>query len=440
MKHGPAVSRRVRRILGLTALLAALPGLALAADAIVGATVYTLDSDEPLENATILVNGGRIEAVGADLAVPDGFERIDAGGRIVTPGLIEPYSQLGLVEIGGEPTTVDSLVTHVPVAGQAGVEPLDLGPAFDVQYAINPASTLLPVNRLGGVTRAVVAPLAGNDPLAGWGASIRLADPAGGADILTHPRLALFGLVDANSALLVGGSRSAVIQRLWLVLEQAASYRPGRYRADPNGYAEIEVAAVAEFLESGAPLVLTVHRAAEIRQLLALAEAFDLNLVLHGGSEAWMVAHALAAAGVPVILDALDNLPLNYDRLGARLDNAALLHAAGVTVLFTAEDSHNARLLRQVAGNAVAEGLPWQVALAAITRAPAETFALGEGVGTLTAGAPADLAIWTGDPLELTTWAERVMIGGRWVPMTSRQTRLLERYRHLDGERPFGFR
>lgn len=431
--------RPVGLILGWVALLG-LAGAAVAGEAIVGATVYTLESAEPLENATILVDGGRIQAVAADLPVPDGFQRIDAGGRVVTPGLIEPYSQLALIEIGGEPTTVDALVTHVPVGGQAGVEPLDLGPVFDVQYAINPASTLLPVNRIGGVTRAVVAPLAGNDPLAGWGAAIRLADPAGGADLLTHPRLAQFGLVDADSALLVGGSRSAVIQRMWRVLEQADGYRPGRFRADPGGYSETEVAAVAEFLESGVPLVLTVHRAAEIRQTLALAEAFGIDLVLHGASEAWMVAEPLAAAGVPVILDVLDNLPLNYDRLGARLDNAALLYAAGVTVLFTAEDSHNARLLRQVAGNAVAEGMPWHAALAAITRAPAETFGLGAGVGTLAVGAPADLAIWTGDPLELTTWAERVMIGGQWVPMSSRQTRLLERYRNLDGRLPYGFR
>jgi imidazolonepropionase-like amidohydrolase len=413
----------VVRTLAAVLLVVALP--ASARIAIVGGTVHTITGDGPIENATVLVAAGRIRAVGPDLAVPEGYERIDAAGRVITPGFIESYSQLGLMEISGEPTTVD-----------ANVALYRLGPAFDVQYAVNPASTLLPVNRMEGVTRAVVAPGAGNDPLAGWGAAIRLS----GSDVVTHPRLALFGSLGMDAAAFVGGSRSAVIQRLRMALDEARRFRADRYRSEHADYTRQDMAALQDFLRSGRPLVLTAHRASEIRQAVAIGRDFEVPVVIHGGTEAWQVVDLLAAAGVPVIVDTLANLPISYERLGARIDNPVRLWEAGVTVLFTAENSHNARLLRQVAGNAVAEGMPWDAVLAAVSRGPAEAFGLGRGVGTLAAGAPADLAIWNGDPFELTTWPERVMIDGGWVPMTSRQTRLLERYRDLDAGEPFGYR
>jgi imidazolonepropionase-like amidohydrolase len=416
----------MRANVGLLLVLVGWPVAAAAAGvAIVGGTLHTLEDDAAREGMTLLVADGRIRAVGENLEIPPGYERIDAAGRVVTPGLIESYSQMGLMEISGEASTVD---THVAE--------FRLGPGFDVQYAINPASTLLPVNRRDGVTRAVVAPAAGNDPLSGWGAAIHLGD----GPVLTHPRLAMFGSIGWQSAEFVGGSRSAVIQRLRWGFEEARSFRPDRYRSEHGDYTRQDMAALQALLASGAPIVLSVRRANEIAQAVALKRDFGLPLVVHGGAEAWKVAGLLAEQRVPVIIDPLDNLPEDYDQLGARLDNATILWRAGVPVMFTAGTSFNAGLLRQAAGNAVAEGLPWSVALAAVTRVPAEVFRLGGGAGTLTPGAAADLVVWTGDPLELSTWAERVMIGGAWVATESRQTRLLERYRQLDGDEPFGFR
>jgi imidazolonepropionase-like amidohydrolase len=417
----------------IAALLTLLPALASAAGiAVMGGTVHTLQGDRPLEGATVLVEDGRIRAVGADLEIPAQYQRVDARGKVVTPGLIDSHTQLGLVEISGERSTVDAVVTTATVEEQP--KPYRLGPAFDIQHAVNPDSTLLPVNRLDGVTRAVVAPVPGNDPFSGWGAMIRL----GHEDVLTEPRLALFGNIGAGSAGFTGGSRSAVMQRLRRGLEEARRFRPDRYRAEEGDYSRHDMAALQSFLQSDRPLVLSVNRAAEIEAALGLARDFDLRLVVHGGAEAWKLADALAEAQVPVIIDVLDNLPISFDQLGARLDNAVLLHEAGVRVLFTAEDSHNTRLVRQAAGNAVAEGMPWSAALAAVTRLPAEVFGLAPGTGTLTEGAPADVVIWTGDPLELTTWPERVMIDGEWMPMRSRQTELLERYRDLSDS--YGYR
>ena len=125
----------------------------------------------------------------------------------------------------------------------------------------------------------------------------------------------------------------------------------------------------------------------------------------------------------------IEILERQFERLGARLDNAALLHEAGVPLLLSGGETQNARWLRQMAGNAVAHGLPWEAALAAMTRSPGQVWRLQKGLGTLTPGAPADLVIWSADPLELTSWAEKVMIAGEWQDMTSRQTRLFDRYR-----------
>lgn len=383
--------------------------------AITGATVHTLTETGVIEGAVVLVKDGRIEALAADLQIPAGYDRVDATGKVITPGLIESYSRLGLVEISGESTTVDSTVAEYPS-----------GAAFDVRYALNPAAVALAVNRRDGVTRAVTAPAPGNDPFAGWGAAIRL----GGEPMLVRSELALFASIGAGSSAFVGGSRSAVIQRLRRGLTLAPGYSAGRYQPGPGDFSHQDLAALKQFRSSGRPLAVTVNRANEIREAVSLAADFDLDLIVIGGAEAWQVADLLAREEIPVVIQSLANLPRSYDGLGARIDSAALLHAAGVRVLLTAADTNNARKIRQVAGNAVAHGLPWATALEAITRAPAEVWGLQ--TGALARGAPADLVIWTGDPLELTEWAEAVMIDGQWQDMTSRQTRLFERYRTLD--------
>ncbi len=391
--------------------------------AVSGGKLYTMEGTEAQEGMTILISDGVIEAVGKDLEIPFDYEHVDAQGKVVTPGFIESYSQLGLVEISGEATTVDGNVAE-----------FSLGPAFDVRYSINANSTLFPVNAMDGITRAVVAPRSGNDPLAGWGAVVDLATGS-----VTQSQIALFGNVSAGSAAFVGGSRSAVIQRLNRAFREARRYSPSRYRPGVHDYRHQDMEALKRFRGTDIPLVMEVHRANEIVQVVNLTQDLNISLVVRGATEAWQVADLLAKHDVPVIVDPLDNLPISYDRLGARLDNAALLHRAGVRVLISSQETHNVRLVRQGAGNAVANGLPWIAALAGVTRYPAEVFGL-ENIGTLTVGARADLVIWTGDPLEVTTWAERVMVDGAWVPTRSRQTRLFERYRDLAGDKPFGFR
>jgi imidazolonepropionase-like amidohydrolase len=172
-----------------------------------------------------------------------------------------------------------------------------------------------------------------------------------------------------------------------------------------------------------------VARATDIRRAIEFARRQGMRTVIAGGDEAWLVADELAKANVPVLLDALSNLPSSFDTIGARLDNAALLHRAGVRIAFTQfGESHNARKIRQLAGNAVAHGLPPDVALAGLTARPAEIFGLGGERGHVARGQVADLVLWSGDPLEVTTVPEQVWINGRAVEMRSRQTELRDRY------------
>ncbi len=186
---------------------------------------------------------------------------------------------------------------------------------------------------------------------------------------------------------------------------------------------------LAGFTTAGT-VVLDADRASDILQALAFAARYQLRAVVSGGAEAWMVAEQLAEAGVAVVLDPLQNLPRNFDQIGSRLDNAAILHEAGVTIAFTGNDDtpHNARKLRQAAGVAVANGLPHEVGLAGLTINPATIFGLDEAHGSLAVDTPANLVIWSGDPLEVTSIADVVILNGRKIPMVSRQTRLRDRY------------
>ncbi len=387
--------------------------------AIVGGTVHTLGPAGTIEGATVLIAGGRIEAVGVDLAIPPGAERIDARGKIVTPGLLDSMSGIGAVEISAERTTRDS-ATELP----------RLGAAFSVAEAINPRSTLIPVNRVEGLTRALVAPRASTGPIAGRAAAIHLG---GGDDPVTDPAAALVVALGQEGAALAGGSRAAALALLAEALEDARDY--AEHRADferaarrPYAPSRLDLEALQPVVAGEMPIAARVDRASDLLAALRLASEQRVKLVVVGGAEAWLVAPALAAAGVPVVLDPLSNLPASFEELAATLENAARLHAAGVAVAFSSGESHNARNLRQAAGNAVAHGLPWEAGLAAMTRVPAAIWGLDGSYGTLDAGRDADVVIWDGDPLEVTSYPERVFVRGREVPRTSRQLLLRDRY------------
>jgi imidazolonepropionase-like amidohydrolase len=233
-----------------------------------------------------------------------------------------------------------------------------------------------------------------------------------------------------------GGSRGLTIELMREVLSDAQAFAKNRAAYERNQERalrarRLDLEALQSVLSGQTPLVLRADKESDIRAALAIAREFRLRIVIAGGAEAWRARLALAEARVPVILDPTRNLPLDMAALDVRDDTATLLDQAGVKVaISTLGTGSAARTIRQLAGVAVAQGLPWPKALAALTTVPAEIYGVSDR-GTLARGAQADLVLWTGDPLELSTRAELVFIGGVEQGHTSHQTRLFERYRIL---------
>lgn len=394
--------------------------------AITGGAVETASPAGMIPEGTVLVRDGRIVAVGAEVEIPAGATVIDARGKVVTPGLFDPYSSFGLAEVTLEPDSVDTRVDNDRFNAV-----LDAGDAF------NPRSVLVPVNRIEGITRAIVFPArVSGSVISGQAAAVNLGDTQQPVDRRHVAVYALFGEAGASQA---GGARTAALAQLREALAEARDY--GRNKAawerrDRRDYRlnHYDLEALQPVLHGEARLAVLAHQASDIATLLDLAGEFDLELVIVGGAEAWLVADRLAAAGVPVLLDPLSNLPARFEMRGARIDNAARLAEAGVEFAFASLGgaSHNARNLSQAAGVAVAHGLPWQAGLVALTAAPARIFGL-EGVGQLQPGFEADVVVWDGDPLNVTSYPDAVLIKGAAIPMESRQTLLRDRYLEFHG-------
>jgi imidazolonepropionase-like amidohydrolase len=388
--------------------------------AITGATVHPVSGPQ-LDDATVVLRDGVIAAVGRDVVVPPGARVIDARGKVVTPGLFNAGTQLGLTEISAVASNNEGRL-----AGN------DVSASFHVAAGINPASQLIPVTRIEGVTTALTAPSGGL--IAGQAVVIDLAG-ATVSEMLAAPVAVMVADIAAKQA--GGGSRAGVVARLRQVLDDAREYqrRRGDYqRAQMQALAApaADLAALQPVLAGTLPLAVEADRKSDIEAALRLAADYRLRIIVAGGAEAWMLADSLAAANVPVVLSPLRNIP-SYGALGARYANAALLHRAGVRVAFTVagDGSHNSRLIKQEAGNAVSYGLPWDAALRAVTLTPAEIYGLGARYGSLEPGKVANVVVWSGDPFEFSTAAEHVFVRGQEIPRTSRQTELLERYRSL---------
>ncbi len=409
--------------------------------AITGATVHTVAADGTLENATVVIENGRISAVGTNVSIPPDAEQIDASGRIVTPGLFSAMGQLGLSEVGAVQATND--------ATQRGA---DYSAGFDVSEAYNRRSIVIPIQRVDGITRALIAPRASSSAdtqgnasqvLSGLASVVQLGDSD---SFLTRHGVAIVAnLGDAGGAL-AAGSRAQAVQRLRAAFNDARDYRQNKSAYERGDWRDYSISAadmdaLIPVLEGDRALVFNVNRASDIEVVISLASDYSIDAIIIGGAEAWMLADALAAAGVAVIIDGTANLPGDFDAINARLESAAILANAGVRVAFGAgSQTHQARNITQSAGNAVANGMDWDDALRAITLAPAEMYGVANEVGSIEAGKAADIVIWSADPLETSSYPDQVYIQGEAIPMESRQTLLRDRYLQTDSDRPPAFR
>ncbi|MCA9685265.1 MAG: amidohydrolase family protein [Myxococcales bacterium] len=379
-----------------------------------------------IEHGSILIEGGKITRVEAgSITVSGGVTTMELGGKVVTPGLIAAQTQLGLVEISAEPSTHDA-VRQGPDAIKAGYDPAP---------AINADSSLIAVQAIEGVTAAAVAP--GGGLISGEVAWIDLLPGDYQHIVAAHGVAMSAQLGHAHQ-----GSRAAGLAELRRAFEDAEWYRQNQRNYDKGAARELvahpaDLKALWPVLDKTIPLVVGADRASDMLALIELAEDFDLMLTIVGATEGWKVRDELAAAKVSVVIQPTQNLPGSFDSLGARLDNAALLAGAGVTVAITHFDSHNARNLTQEAGIAVANGLDPKVALAAVTGNVARAYGMEADYGLIAAGKVASLVIWDGaDPFEFSTWPEQVIVRGKALPMRSRQTELRDRYFDLGAFQP----
>ena len=396
--------------------------------AITGGKVYPV-SGPVIEGGTVLFRDGKIVAVGRDIAIPTDAQRIDATGKVVTPGLVNAATELGLTEIGAVSTTREYGAPN----SENGI-----AAAFMPWEGLNPQSMLLAPAREAGVTTVMVAPQGGL--ISGQAAVVHLVPGTAREMILRSPvgMLAALGPGRGQN----GGSRAETIMKLREVLDDARTYRTHRTDFDraqlrPLSASRLDLEALLPVLDGKVPMIIEADKSSDIEAALILAKDFGFRLILAGGAEAWMVADKLAAARVPVLTGAMNNIPESFASLGQRQENAGLLSKAGVQVSVIGnagggdEEAFNVRNVRFEAGNAVAYGMDWDSALRSITLTPAETFGVADRVGSLAPGRSADVVIWSGDPLEFATQPERVFIAGREVTQPSRQDLLEDRYKTL---------
>jgi imidazolonepropionase-like amidohydrolase len=421
--------------------------------AIVGGHIYTVGAAGEIDQGVVLIKDGKIAAVGRNVQIPAGAKVIDAKGDLVTPGLIAADVDLAESEVG-EDADARELGDYTAGPGDGtrdlSTHAKDLTAAFDVQYALNPDSTVIPLARLAGVTRAVLTPEypsggregeAREALFAGQAAVIHLGQ---GDDLLVKPHTAMVLDLGQSGADHAGGSRNATVVKLKETLADVRAYVRAKAAYEKNqtrtyALSKADLEALIPVVEGRMPVLVRAQRASDIRLALKLAQEEKLRIILDGADEGWMVAQEIAAAHVPVVLATTDDLPESFERLGATMDNAARLQAAGVEVVVSGapgeSGGYRVRELRYLAGDAVAYGLPWAEALKAVTLNPARVFGVADKAGSLEAGKDADVVVWSGDPFEPLTQPVAVFIKGEAQPLTSRQLQLRDRY--MDLNRPY---
>lgn len=456
----------IRSAISALLLLLAAPAAAQTI-AITGGNVALGDGSQPIQGGTVLIRDGRIVAAGPAVGVPGDATIIDARGKWVTPGIVAGFSRLGLSEID--------------LSGGVRDDRAEAGPfsaAIDVAPGVNPTYSTIAINRADGVTRALVAPDVAKNIFAGQGAVIDL-----GADLEPITRARSFQFVELGEAGAgsAGGSRpsafilfrnalreanelrrfaspirsgrpdTGVREPFEPILErpvirnpnESREYGPDARRSDDVLLTRFDAAALVPVLQGRQPLLVHVERARDILNVLDLKRDYpSLRIVLVGATEGWMVADRIAAARVPVIASALNDLPSSFEKIAATQSNVGRMANAGVHVaigMINEDETRNLFNQRQYAGNLVAlndvpgaTGVPWGEALAMVTSRAAEAIGIGREIGSLAPGRRADVVIWSDDPLQVTSHAEMVLIDGVQQPLETRQTKLRDRYRDLE--------
>jgi len=396
-------------------------------------------SGADIENGSLVIRNGRIEALGANVNAPSGAQEINAQGLSVYPGMIDAGTSLGLVEVGsGAPGTVD--------LAEVGT----MNPNANAIVSVNPHSAHVGVTRFNGVTTVLTMPQGGM--ISGQAAVINLdgdtprkmALVPNAALVINFPRLTGTGgefsfarpgaPPDLTAAI---RTRDTQLDQIRKMLRDAEAYGKAQdaFARDPKlprPDRDVKLAALVPYARGERPVILRADRDLEIRAAVRFAEEMKLKPIIIGGNDAYKAAPFLKEKRVPVILNGTLDLPLreddDYDVL---YTNAAKLQAAGVQFcISTGDDGANVRDLPYHAGMSASFGLPPVEALKSVTLYPAQILGISNQVGSLETGKIANLVITDGDLLDARTNVRYLFINGRQVPLTSRHTELYDQFKN----------
>ena len=392
-------------------------------------TIFDGKNNQPFVG-NVLIDDNKISKVSTSSLRGDLV--INGTGKILTPGIISTDTEIGIVEIGALSVTRDDSSNLYQIG-------------FSIYDAFNPNSVLIPWNRSNGITSTLTLPQNTNSPIGGLGSFFVL-----------DSKLEISGSKDVVMIGRVGGSGSESRAETFAIIEDLLEFASSIDSSDMKSYKEIaeligdspiaetmelhprDLKALYKLVNDGLPLIIKANRASDILKLIKLKETYDLNLIIMGAQEAGLVASKIAENRIPLIINPINNIPESFDELGANIELAGKLEDLGITLMFNAPRDHNYHLIRQGAGVAVANGMSYAGALKAITLSPVEVFNLGNR-GEIASGKIADLIIWDADPLEPSSMPEKVFINGKDIDLTSRMSRLTERYTK-NKEKPNGYR
>jgi imidazolonepropionase-like amidohydrolase len=405
-----------------------------------------------IENGVLVMQNGKITAVGAEgsIMVPKDARVIDARGMTIYPGLIDSEDNLGLTEISAEQSTNDLIESSDEIM-----------PHMHVYDAFHAESELIPVTRLNGVTNAIIAPDT-KDTLPGQDSFVQLAGKSSPEMILIRDIAMPLNFTGEQRHNESWDKRKFPQTRMGMAaqLRQAfldaqdyaqhwADYEKKKSEAaqktddkdkkpdekdkekdkkPPTPKRDLKLEALLPYLQGKKPIVLAAEEANDLQTAVSLAHEFNLKFVLSHISHSQSVLDYVAGLKVPVIVGPIYEDPKPYERYDTVYSLPAQLYKRGVKIVFASFDAHNVRNLPYQAGFATAFGLPYDEALKAITLNAAETWGVADQLGSLDAGKTANVVVANGDPLDLRTDVKQVFIAGQEIPMTSRQTRLRDLY------------
>ena len=382
------------------------------------ATIYDGLNNSPFVG-NILIDENKIKKISSSNLQADFV--IDASGKIVTPGFIATDTQLGIVEIGALSVTRDDSSKMYKIG-------------FSIFNAFNPNSTLIPWNRSNGITSALTLPNNTSSPIGGLGSYFVL-----------DSKLDVTGTSDMVMIGEFGGSSSKSRAEQFSMIEDLLILASSLTKSDINSDLELsdlidewsisdamnlhprDMRALYQLVNNNLPLIIKSHRASDLLKIIELKEKYNLNIIIMGAQEASLVSDELAEHNIPLIFDPMNNIPESFDELASNIQMASKLEEAGIEMMFTVSRSHNYHLIRQGAGVAVANGLSYGAAIRALSSTPAKVFGIKDR-GTIESGKIADLIIWEADPLEPSSMPEFVFVNGENIDLTTRSSRLRDRY------------